>query len=84
MFTLYSSKDKVNFEFEEQHKTLPEIVQALGKWLSIRSMNLDPNIGKDNKWPNPIKETWYIFEGKNNIDGRLVGSAAIDIKRFDK
>lgn len=81
MYTLYSSKDKINFEFEEQNKSLPESIKALGKWLAIRAMNIDENIAKDNRWSNPIREYWFIFEGTNNIDGKLVGSAFIDIKR---
>lgn len=82
MFTLYSSKDRIEFEFEEQHKTLPESIQALGKWIGIRAMRIDPWLAKEEKWPETIKEHWYIFKGSNNISGRLVGSVTIEVKRF--
>lgn len=81
MYTLYSSTDKINFDFEEQNNTLPETIKALGKWLAIRAMNIDEAVAKDNRWPEIIKEHWFIFEGPNNIDGKLIGSTYIEVKR---
>lgn len=70
-YTVYSSRDRVNFEWEAGGKNIPEAVQELGKWLNILAMRLDPNLAKEEKWPAALKEHWYIFEGKNNIDGKM-------------
>lgn len=78
MYTIYSSADKKHFEWEAETKTLPEAIKELGKWLSIRALDLDPNVTPIFKRQSLV---YYIYEGKNTVEGRMVASVAIDVKR---
>lgn len=82
MYTLYSTENNKDFTFKTRQKTLPKIIKELSKWISLRTLAIYPSIAKMLKQPSHIKEYWYVFKGKSNIDGIMIGKVSIIIKRF--
>ncbi len=85
MYTLFTSKNNSKLSFEAQEETLPGIINELGKWLGIQVMYIDPNVAADNKASAQqvvpqSKRQWYIFEGKDTVDGKLIATATLSIK----